>query len=170
MSIFSKIKTFMGKPESVEAGASPDQESSESSERRKNKRIDAPKGTKILVIDDSKTICALLKKMLSQNHYQVTEALSAENGLKLAFKETPDLIFLDIVLPGMSGFAALRTLRKEAATQNIPVIMISGNELATEKYYAERIGADDFMKKPFSRYEVFHRIEKLIEKKLLVQR
>ena len=63
----------------------------------------------------------------------------------------------------MNGFAALRTMRKDPLTWQIPVIMISGNEQATEQFYAERIGADDFMKKPFSRHEVFARIEHLLD-------
>ena len=59
--------------------------------------------------------------------------------------------------------AALRIMRRDPATRDIPVIMISGNEHATEQFYAQRIGADDFMKKPFSRSEVFARIEKLLD-------
>jgi len=73
------------------------------------------------------------------------------------------MIFLDIVLPGMNGFAALRLLRRDEQTRDIPIVMISGNEQATEQFYAQRIGADDFMKKPFSRAEVFARIERLLD-------
>ncbi|AKE52391.1 Response regulator receiver protein [Kangiella geojedonensis] len=137
-------------------------ESANQDERRRNKRVNARPGTKMLIIDDSKTVCTLLKKMLVQNQYEVGIALDGEAGLKLAKEHQPGLIFLDIVLPGINGFQVLRQLRKDPKTKNIPVIMISGNVLATEKYYAERIGADDFMKKPFSRYEVFHRIENFI--------
>lgn len=137
-------------------------ESASQDERRRNKRVNARPGTKMLIIDDSKTVCTLLKKMLVQNQYEVGIALDGEAGLKLAREHQPGLIFLDIVLPGINGFQVLRQLRKDPKTKNIPVIMISGNVLATEKYYAERIGADDFMKKPFSRYEVFHRIENFI--------
>jgi CheY-like chemotaxis protein len=89
--------------------------------------------------------------------------MDAENGLEQVRQEKPDLVFLDIVLPGMNGFAALRTMRHDPSMQHIPVVMISGNEQATEEFYAKRIGADDFMKKPFSRFEVFARINNLIE-------
>lgn len=169
MNILDKLKSFIGKKSAdiSTLEAELESESLESRERRKNKRIDAPAGLKVLIIDDSKTVCALLKKMLVQNKYNVVQALNAEDGLKIALNQTPDLIFLDIVLPGMSGFAALRALRKDASTKDVPIIMISGNALATEKYYAERIGADDFMKKPFSRFEVFQRIEDLIQKQQL---
>lgn len=116
----------------------------------------------MLIIDDSKTICSLLKKMLEQNQYDVSVALTGEAGLRLVRQQLPDLIFLDIVLPGINGFQVLRTLRKSPLTKDIPIIMISGNVQATERYYAERIGADDFMKKPFTRFDVFRRIEHFI--------
>jgi DNA-binding response OmpR family regulator len=132
-------------------------------ERRRTGRTNAREGTRILVIDDSPTIVALLKRMLIQNDYAPLEALDAESGLELAFNELPDLIFLDIVLPGMDGFSALRALRRDPRTRSIPVVMISGNEQATEQFYVQRIGADDFMKKPFSRAEVFSRIERLLD-------
>ena len=132
-------------------------------DRREKDRRNARPGTRILVIDDSPTIVALLKRMLQQNHYDVLVAYDGESGLEIARREVPDLIFLDIVLPGMNGFAALRALRKDPATHEIPVIMISGNEQAVEQFYAHRIGADDFMKKPFSRAEVFARIERLLD-------
>jgi len=66
-------------------------------------------------------------------------------------------------LPGMNGFAALRLLRRDPITRDVPIIMISGNEQATEQFFGTRIGADDFMKKPFSRFEVFARIERLLD-------
>ena len=132
-------------------------------ERRGRLRRNARPGTRALVIDDSATIVALLKRMLQQNHFEVLEAFDAETGIEIARREVPDLIFLDIVLPGMDGFNALRTLRRDPATKNVPIIMISGNAQATEQFYVQRIGADDFMKKPFSRAEVFNRIEALLD-------
>jgi twitching motility two-component system response regulator PilH len=132
-------------------------------ERREKPRINARDGTRILIVDDSPTIVALLRKFLQQSGYITLEAGDAEKGVELARAERPDMIFLDIVLPGMNGFAALRLLRREPGTREIPVVMISGNEQATEQFYAQRIGADDFMKKPFSRSEVFARIERLLD-------
>ena len=133
-----------------------------SNERRQPNRVDAREGLKVLVIDDSRTVVAALSHMLRQSGYHPMGASDAERGLELANHEQPDLIFLDIVLPGLNGFAALRRLRKNERTARIPVIMISGNPQAAEKFYLERIGADDFMKKPFGRAEVFNRIEKLV--------
>lgn len=131
-------------------------------DRRARARVQARGDTRFLIVDDSTTVVALLRRMLRQNHFHTFEAGDAEQGVELARKHQPDLIFLDIVLPGMSGFEALRRLRRDPLTRAIPVIMISGNVQATEQFYLQRIGADDFMKKPFSRAEVFGRIERLL--------
>ncbi len=132
-------------------------------ERRNRKRKNARQGAKALIIDDSPTVVAALRKILRSAGYVTRDAGDAEQGLAMLAEVKPDLIFLDIVLPGMNGFGALRAIRKDPGTQHIPVIMISGNEHATEQFYANKIGADDFMKKPFSRFEVFARIEVLLD-------
>jgi CheY-like chemotaxis protein len=132
-------------------------------ERREKIRRGARPGIRALVIDDSPTIVALIRRMLQQNAFEVLEALDAESGIEIARRELPDLVLLDIVLPGMDGFNALRTLRRDPLTKDVPVIMISGNAQATEQFYVQRIGADDFMKKPFSRAELFSRIEALLD-------
>ena len=133
------------------------------SERRTSVRHNARAGTRVLIIDDSPTVVFAFKKILKSVGCVTIEAGDAELGLELARSEKPELIFLDIVLPGMDGFNALRTLRRDPITKHLPIIMISGNAQATEQFYVQRIGADDFMKKPFSRAEVFNRIEKLLD-------
>ncbi|HET7126747.1 MAG TPA: response regulator [Lysobacter sp.] len=132
-------------------------------DRRRAVRVDAREGLRILIIDDSATVVATLGKMLRQARYETAGAGDAESGIEFARNEKPDLVYLDIVLPGMSGFDALRALRKDEATREIPIVMISGNAQATEQFYVRRIGADDFMKKPFGREEVFARIQALVE-------
>ncbi|WP_018871922.1 PleD family two-component system response regulator [Thioalkalivibrio sp. ALJ16] len=133
-------------------------------ERRKKSRQEAARGLRVLVVDDSRTVVALLVNMLRQNEMDAFGAANAEEGLERVREERPDLIFLDIILPGMTGFAMLRQLRRDPVTENVPVIMISGNEDAVEQFFLDRIGSDDFMKKPFGRGEVFSRIERLVEK------
>ena len=105
---------------------------------------------------------AALGGMLRENHFTVLEALSGEAGLEILRKNKPDVIFLDIVMPGMSGFDVLRRIRRSQYVGKVPVIIMSGNEAATEEYYVRRIGADDFMRKPCSRAEVFSRVERLL--------
>lgn len=139
-------------------------------ERRRQPRPPAQTGLRALVVDDSATIVAVLRKMLRQNHYEVVDASDAETGLELARAQRPDIVFLDIVLPGMSGFDALRQLRRDPLTATVPVIMISGNAQATEQFYVQRIGADDFLRKPFSRSEVFAAVERLLDRTGIPQR
>lgn len=139
-------------------------------ERRQRPRIDAPRGTRVLVVDDSLTIRKTLEIMLAQSGYRVSLAEDGETGLKKVAEEHPDLIFLDIVLPDISGFRALRRLRRNPATENVPVVMISGNSGAIEKFFLQRVGADDFIHKPFGRMEVFGAIERLIRAGALPQR
>lgn len=168
MSIFDRflgsVRKSTGRPEAPQAkpGAT--------LERRQRKRVNARSGTRVLVIDDSPTVVAVLRKTLRSAGYDTREALDAEHGLTLIAQDPPELIFLDIILPGMNGFNALRAIRKMPAWQHIPVIMISGNEHATEQFYANRIGADDFMKKPFSRHEIFARIEALLDEEFIPRR
>lgn len=132
------------------------------SDRRRRRRMHAREGLKVMIVDDSRTVVAALSHMLVQNGYEAIGAESAEKALEMIGERRPDLIFLDIVLPGMSGFTALRKFRRNPVTEKVPVIMISGNPQAVEEFYLKRIGADDFMKKPFGRAEVFSRIARLV--------
>ena len=142
----------------------------EHGERRAAPRNGMPTEAHILVVDDSATIRAVLGKMLSQDGHVVLKAADGEAALEMARTELPDLIFLDIVMPGMNGFAVLRALRRDPLTHDIPIVMISGNLQATEQFYVQRFGADDFMKKPFGRGEVFVRIQHLTRSGRLVVR
>lgn len=134
-------------------------------DRRRRPRMNVPAGTSVLIVDDSKTMVAALGKMLRENNFTIFEALDGEAGLEVLRKNKPDLIFLDVILPGISGFDVLRRIRRSTYVGKIPVIVMSGNEGATEEYYVRRIGADDFMRKPCSRAEVFSRVERLLDLK-----
>ena len=159
MGIFDQIRAlFRSKPEELS-----DLSGSMESERRSKERVDAREGTRVLIIDDSKTVVMAIKKFLRSAGYDTFEAFDAETGLGMISEHTPELIFLDIMLPGMNGFTALRAIRRDPLIRDIPVIMMSGNEQAMEQFYGSRIGADDFMKKPFSRDELFFRIEQLLD-------
>lgn len=168
MGILDQIRALLGQSDAKDA--TPTNVVDSVVERRKRARVNAREGTRVLIIDDSKTIVTALKKFLRSAGYETLEALDAESGLEQLREHKPDLIFLDIVLPGMNGFAALRAIRRDPATRDIPVIMMSGNEQAMEQFFGTRIGADDFMKKPFSRYEIFFRIERLLDENLVPRR
>jgi twitching motility two-component system response regulator PilH len=119
-------------------------------------------GARVMVVDDSATIRAVLGRMLEVDGYQVTRAADGESALELARLEPPSLIFLDIVLPGINGFSVLRTLRHDPLTRHIPIVMISGNQQATEQFYVQRFGADDFISKPFGQADVARSIDGLV--------
>lgn len=139
-------------------------------ERREDDRVRATLGARVLVVDDSATIRAVLGKMLTQDGYEVLKAVDGENAVEMAQTLFPDLVFLDIVLPGMSGFAVLRALRRDSRTRTTPIIMMSGNQQATEQFYVQRFGADGFIKKPFGRAEVFHAVRSLVQAQRLSAR
>lgn len=125
-------------------------------------RLKATLNARILVVDDSMTICAVLGKMLGREGYSVFSAGDGEQAIELARSEQPAAIFLDIVLPRMNGFGVLRALRHDPLTSHIPIVMISGNPQATEQFYVQRFGADDFIKKPFGQAEVCESIHHLV--------
>jgi len=132
--------------------------------------LQAAAGLRTLVVDDSPTIRAVLGKMLSQEGYAVQKAVDGESAIELAKAEQPELIFLDIVLPGVNGFSVLRTLRHDPLTMHIPIVMISGNQQATEQFYVQRFGADDFIKKPFGTRDVQRSIDQLVRAERLPAR
>ena len=119
-------------------------------------------GTEVLIVDDSRTVVAILKRMLRQSGYETLEAFDAESAIRMAQARLPSLIFMDVVLPGINGFQATRVLSRTEATAGIPIVVMSGNEQATEQFWVLRIGAAGFMKKPFSRGEVFRQVERVL--------
>lgn len=169
MGIFDRIRSTFGSTEFESDGVA-DSGGAVKGERRRKRRVNARDDTRALIIDDSPTVVFALKKILRSAGFITFEAGDAESGIEIARAEKPDLIFLDIILPGVNGFAVLRTLRRDDLTRHIPIIMISGNEQATELFFGSRIGADDFMKKPFSRFEVFARIERLLDNDMVPRR
>lgn len=133
-------------------------------------RINPRPGTRVLIIDESFALISGLRRMMRQNKLEPIEAVGGERGLELAFSMAPELIFLAVAMPGLSGFNTLRALRRDPRTHDVPVIMMSANAQATEASYLKRMGADDFMVKPFSRGDVFLRIEKLLDSDLIPRR
>lgn len=124
--------------------------------RRSDDRVKLPAEAIILIVDDSRTAIAVLRKTLAPTGYDIISAASGEEGIDIAKHHVPDLILMDIVMPGLNGFQATRILRKEEKTKDIPIIIISGNEQATEKFWGLRVGANGFLAKPVDRPELFH--------------
>lgn len=125
-------------------------------DRRGDERVKLPDSATILIVDDSRTAIAVLRKTLEPTGYTIISAADGEEGIEMAKLHQPDLILMDIIMPGLNGFQATRILRKGEDTQNIPIIIISGNEQATEKFWGLRVGANGFLSKPVNRAELFH--------------
>ena len=131
-------------------------------DRRQRPRIRPPEDTTVLIVDDSKTAVFMLKQILNQGGYKTIDADSGENGIDLARQNHPNLILMDVVMPGMNGFQATREIRKNPGTENIPIIMVSGNQHETDQLWGTRLGANGFIPKPVSRQELFQKVETLL--------
>jgi twitching motility two-component system response regulator PilH len=102
----------------------------------------------ILIIDDSPTELHLFQNMLEKNGFSTLVADSGEEGLRQAKSSRPDLILMDVVMPGMNGFQATRKLTQDPATAGIPVIMITTKDQETDKIWGMRQGAVEYLVKP----------------------
>lgn len=103
---------------------------------------------KILVVDDSATERHVLVTLLEGKGYAVVTASNGEDGVTAAKRELPDLILMDVVMPGMNGYQATRTISRDDATKHIPVIMCTSKDQETDKIWGMRQGALDYMVKP----------------------
>lgn len=103
----------------------------------------------ILVIEDNEMNMKLMRAVLQLSPYRMVEAVDAETGLDLARKEQPDLVFMDIQLPGMDGFEATRIIKSDQELKNIPVIAMTGFAMDGDKETARKIGFDAYIVKPF---------------------
>ena len=119
---------------------------------------------KILVVDDTPANVKLLDAVLAPRGYTVLVAASGEEGLALVEAERPDLILLDILMPGIDGYEVCRRLREDPATAYLPVIMITASG-AAEKLKSLEAGADDFVAKPFDQAELLARVRSLLRVK-----
>ncbi|MGQ9557411.1 MAG: response regulator [Desulfurispora sp.] len=112
----------------------------------------------VLVVEDDDHILELIKFHLEKESYRVLTAADGEQALALARQQRPDLIILDIMLPGLDGLSTCRRLRQEQATAAIPVIMVSARGEELDKVLGLEIGADDYVTKPFSPRELMARV------------
>ena len=116
---------------------------------------------KILVVDDSPTERHVLVELLTRKGYQVLTAESGEEGIEKAKSEQPDLVLMDVVMPGLNGYQATRTLTRDDATKHIPVIVCTSKGQATDKIWGLRQGAHDYMVKPINHEELLAKIAAL---------
>ena len=116
---------------------------------------------KILVVDDSDTERLVLEELLTKNNYQVITAASGEEGVSKSKNEKPDLVVMDVVMPGMNGFQATRSITTDEETKHIPVIMCTTKNQETDKIWAAKQGAKDYVCKPVDGDELLSKIKAL---------
>ncbi|MCG5534756.1 response regulator [Ectothiorhodospira mobilis] len=114
--------------------------------------------SRILVVDDSPTEVHVLKTLLERHGHEVLTATSGEEGLAQARSGQPDVILMDVVMPGLNGFQATRQLAQDEATAAIPVIVVTTKDQETDRVWALRQGARDYIVKPVSEPDLLARL------------
>ena len=122
----------------------------------------------ILVIEDEEDIADLIAFNLKRNDFQVELALDGLQGLAAARSLRPDLIVLDLMMPGMDGVSLFRELQREESTREIPVIMLTARGQTEDRIAGLQLGADDYMTKPFSPKELVLRVQGLLKRSVSV--
>ena len=117
---------------------------------------------RILVVDDEPEAVELVEFNLKQSGYAVSTAADGAEALKKARAQTPDLIVLDVMLPEMDGFEICKTLRLDAATAKVPIIMLTAKAAEIDRVLGLELGADDYLTKPFSPRELMLRVKKIL--------
>ena len=117
---------------------------------------------RILIIEDSPTDAHVMARLLERHGHQVVHADSAETGVERARTDLPDLVLMDVILPGMNGFQATRQLSKDPKTQHIPVIIVSTKGMETDRVWGMRQGAKDYVVKPPAEADLLARTNALI--------
>ncbi len=121
---------------------------------------------KVLVVEDEPTLVETLEYNLSRQDYEVLTAVDGHSALDVARKEQPDLIVLDLMLPGIDGIEVCRILRQE---MNVPILMLTARDEEVDKVVGLEVGADDYMTKPFSMRELMARVKALLRRERLIR-
>jgi twitching motility two-component system response regulator PilH len=103
---------------------------------------------RVLIVDDSPTETYKMSTILSKHGYEVITAESGEDGVSVAKQQLPDVVLMDIVMPGLNGFQATRQLSRDSATRHIPVIIVTTKDQETDRVWGERQGAKGYLTKP----------------------
>jgi DNA-binding response OmpR family regulator len=123
-------------------------------------------GKKVLVVEDDLTLMDTLEYNLSRQGYEVYKAVDGRAALEMARQKKPDLIVLDIMLPGLDGFEVCRILRQE---MTVPILMLTARVDEVDKVVGLEVGADDYLTKPFSMRELLARVKALLRRVRLIR-
>jgi two-component system response regulator MprA len=119
---------------------------------------------KVLVVDDEDNIVELIRLGLRYEGFEVEAASNGEQGLMLAQRTNPDLIILDIMMPGIDGLEVCRRLRSNPTTHDIPVLMLTAKDEVSDRILGLQTGADDYLTKPFDFYELLERMKAILRR------
>jgi len=119
--------------------------------------------TKVLIVDDSPTEVHKLTQILTKHGYAVLASSNAEEGVNTARLEQPDVVLMDVVMPGLNGFQATRQLARGRETAHIPVIVVTMKDQETDKVWASRQGARAYLTKPVSEKQLLTAIMQVAE-------
>ncbi len=117
---------------------------------------------RILIVDDSPTEVHVLSSILDKLGHSVITAANGEEGVEVAKSEVPDLVLMDVVMPGMNGFQATRQITKNSETAHIPVIIVTTKDQETDRVWGLRQGAKDYVTKPVDEAELVEKINSLL--------
>jgi DNA-binding response OmpR family regulator len=114
---------------------------------------------KILIVEDMESVVTLLRSLLEREGFQVTTAPDGVEALEAVRRDKPDLVLLDLMLPGLDGLEVCRRIRHDPVTAHLPIIILSGKEEETDKVIGLEMGADDYITKPFQANELIARVK-----------
>ena len=117
---------------------------------------------KILIADDHPEVVELVRISLEGEDYEIVDASNGEEALKKARFEKPDLIILDVMMPGMNGFEVCRQLKKDPQGKEIPIVMLTAKGQKVDKQKARRMGAREYITKPFSPSHLLAKIQEIL--------
>ncbi len=117
---------------------------------------------KILVVDDKREVVELVTATLEGEGYQIISAFDGREALEKIGKEKPDLVLLDIIMPKMDGFEVLAKAKKDPQTKDIPIVMLTAKGQQSDEDKGRRLGAEDYIIKPFSPSHLLHKIEEVL--------
>jgi phosphate regulon transcriptional regulator PhoB len=119
---------------------------------------------KVLVIDDEKDIVSLLRYHLEKSGFQCLESMDGSAALRLVREHHPDLLILDLMLPGMDGLEICRQLRQDSTTARLPILMLTAKAEEVDRVVGLEVGADDYVVKPFSPRELVARVRAILRR------
>ena len=118
---------------------------------------------RVLIVDDSPTELMKLRGVLEAEGFQVNEASSGDDAIAKSKAQRPDVIVMDVVMPGMNGFQATRTLTRDPDTQGVPIIVCSSKSQETDKLWAKRQGASEYLVKPVKGPDLVAKIKAVLK-------